>query len=110
VSRHPASTAMKPLGEFTRDDIREEDLAAYDFIQAFNARIEAILAASGGEVICPRCRKPACGWPLRRGDRCNERGAVYCLRDPEVVLADIARRDAAAKTGRARRQGRRRRP
>lgn len=104
------STAMKPLSEFTRSDIREDDLAAYDFIQAFGARIEAALAANGGKVICPRCSKPAYGWPLRRGDRCGEKGAVHCLRDPEVVLADIAQRDAAAKTGNARRQGRSRRP
>jgi hypothetical protein len=103
VSRHPASTAMKPLSEFTRDDIRPEDLAGYDFLQAFDARIEAILAANGGVVICPRCREPAYGWPLKRGDRCNERDAVHCLRDPGVVLADIAQR---AERKRARRRQR----
>ena len=98
------SARMKPLAELTRDDIRPEDLVAYDLLQAHDARIAAILAANGGEVICPRCRKPAVGWPLRRGDRCGERGAVQCLRDPETVLADIVRR---AERG-ARRQGRKR--
>jgi hypothetical protein len=80
------------MNEITREDVRPEDRDAFDRLKAFDARIEAVLAANGGDVICPRCRKPAYGWPLKRGDRCNTPGAVHCMRDPETVLADIARR------------------
>ena len=76
----------------SREQTRPEDRAAYDFIKEHDARIARILSENGGEVICPRCHLPATGWPLRRGDRCAGRDAVLCMRDPETVLADIARR------------------
>jgi len=71
----------------TRDQLRPEDHGT-----AFDARIARVLAGNGGEVTCPRCKKPARGWPLERGDWCSVKYAVYCMRDPEIVLADIARR------------------
>ena len=55
-------------------------------------RIAAILEANGGEVICPRCNRPTMGWPFKRPDKCGGKDSVYCIRDPEAALADIARR------------------
>lgn len=36
---------------------------------------------------CPRCDREAVGWPLERGDRCSPRDWVYCIRQPELILA-----------------------
>jgi hypothetical protein len=99
VGRDPQVTVTGSARPWiTRERVRPEDRAAYDFIQEFDARIAKILAANGGEVICPRCRKPALGWPLKLpGDRCRSKDAVACMRDPEVVLADIARRKGRSR-------------
>jgi hypothetical protein len=88
-----ASETLSDLG-LTHDQLSPEDRSAYDTLTAFDARIAAVLDANGGEVICPRCNRPALGWPLPRADRCSERRAVSCMRDPEVALTDIARRAA----------------
>ncbi len=79
-----------------RDQVRPEDRDAYDAMKAFDERIERVLAANGGEVTCPRCHRSARGWPLRRPfpDRCGERQAATCLRDPEIILAE---RDGSAR-------------
>lgn len=45
--------------------------------------------------ICPRCKRRAVGWPLKRGDKCSPKGWVACIREPEVVLKE--RRRLAAK-------------
>ncbi len=90
-------TASQTLAglSLTRDQLRAEDRDAFDAFTAFGERIAAILAANDGQIICPRFGRPAFGWPLRRRGFCNVEGAMSCLRDPEVVLADIARRAAA---------------
>ena len=90
----------------TRDQVRPEDQDAYDAMKAFDERIERVLAANGGEVICPRCRRPARGWPLRRPfpDRCGERRAVTCLRDPEVIVAERGGGASRAMTDRLTRE------
>ncbi|MGH3188219.1 MAG: hypothetical protein ACRDOL_13295 [Streptosporangiaceae bacterium] len=71
----------------TRDQVRPEDRDAYDAMKAFDERIARVLAANGGEVICPRSKRPSMGWPLRRPNNCGDRQAVSCLRDPEIILA-----------------------
>jgi len=38
-------------------------------------------------VICPRCKRRAEGWPLRRADICSPKNWVNCIRDPYVILA-----------------------
>jgi hypothetical protein len=45
-----------------------------------------------GHVICPRCGRLATGWPLKRTDVCSLPDAVVCIRQPETVLAAIARK------------------
>jgi hypothetical protein len=42
------------------------------------------------EVVCPRCHRPAVGWPLERGDRCSPPDWANCIRDPATVLAQIS--------------------
>lgn len=73
----------------TADQVRPEDRDDFDAMKAFDARIARVLEENGGEVICPRCQRPATGWPLRRSrpDSCGDRAAVQCFRDPETVLA-----------------------
>lgn len=41
---------------------------------------------------CPRCDREARGWPLERADRCSPRDWVYCIRQPEAVLAGAERK------------------
>jgi hypothetical protein len=38
-------------------------------------------------MICPRCKREAVGWPLRRADRCSPKDWVRCLREPDNVRA-----------------------
>ena len=68
--------------------VRPEDRDNFYAMKAFDARIARVLAENGGEVICPRCQRPATGWPLRRSrpDSCGDRAAVQCFRDPETVV------------------------
>ncbi len=40
-------------------------------------------------MICPRCKRPAVGWPLRRGDRCSPKDWANCIRRPEAVGRQI---------------------
>lgn len=36
-------------------------------------------------VICPRCKREAVGWPLKRRDICSPKDWIYCLREPNTV-------------------------
>jgi hypothetical protein len=83
------SQTLAALG-LTPDQLLPGDRPAYDRIKAHDDRVAAILAANGGEVICPRCKRPTMGWPLKRRDTCGGKDAVYCIRDPGAALADIA--------------------
>lgn len=38
-------------------------------------------------VVCPRCNRPAIGWPLMRGDRCAPKNWGHCLRWTQDVVA-----------------------
>jgi len=38
------------------------------------------------EVICPRCKRLAVGWPLKRADICSPKYWRNCIREPESVL------------------------
>lgn len=51
---------------------------------------------SGGAVICPRCKRVAVGWPLKRGDVCAPKYYTYCLREPSVIRAKAAKKARAA--------------
>lgn len=44
---------------------------------AFDQRV-----ADHGLVTCPRCKREARGWPLKRADLCSPKHWVYCIRDP----------------------------
>ena len=35
---------------------------------------------------CPRCKREAVGWPLKRPDICSPKGWAYCIRDPEDII------------------------
>lgn len=37
-------------------------------------------------MICPRCKREATGWPLRRADLCSPRDWVNCIRNPEAII------------------------
>jgi len=92
-----AESTLTLLG-ITRENLSPGEQSYFDATKAYEDRVARILAENGGEVICPRCSRPALGWHLKRADRCNIPGAVYCMRDPQAILDDIARR--AAKAGR----------
>lgn len=85
------SQTLAALG-LAPEQLSPDDRAAYERVKAHDDRIAAILEANGGEVICPRCNRPTMGWPFKRPDKCGGKDAVYCIRDPEAALADIARR------------------
>jgi DNA-binding transcriptional regulator YdaS (Cro superfamily) len=86
------SQALAALG-LAPEQLSPGDRAAYERVKAHDDRIAAILEANGGEVTCPRCNRPTMGWPFKqRPDKCGGKDAVYCIRDPEAALADIARR------------------
>lgn len=38
-------------------------------------------------VTCPRCKREAYGWPLKRADVCAPKEWVHCLRNPETIIA-----------------------
>jgi hypothetical protein len=38
-------------------------------------------------MICPRCKRVAVGWPLRRADVCAPKGWIHCLREPETIAS-----------------------
>lgn len=42
-------------------------------------------------IVCPRCKREAVGWPLRRLDKCSPQGWVVCLREPSVIGAEVRR-------------------
>ncbi len=37
-------------------------------------------------VECPRCKRPAVGWPLRRPDICSSKDWAHCIRNPETII------------------------
>jgi hypothetical protein len=43
---------------------------------------------------CPRCEREAVGWVLRRADVCAPKGWAHCLREPSVILAKQAAKEA----------------
>jgi hypothetical protein len=100
MSAEPAlapNTALDWDG-LTEDDVHPEEVGAFRAMKAFDAYVERTLSEHGGEIICPRCKRPTLGWPLKRPDKCSEKRAVHCMRDPQAVLDDIARR-AGRKDG-----------
>src|SRR5579872_4129670 len=40
------------------------------------------------DVICPRCKRPATGWLLKRSDVCSPSYWANCIRQPETILAE----------------------
>jgi hypothetical protein len=38
------------------------------------------------EVICPRCKRKAVGWPLRRKDLCSPKHWANCIREPSRII------------------------
>lgn len=38
------------------------------------------------EVICPRCKREAHGWPVLRADVCSPKNCKHCIRQPENVV------------------------
>ena len=44
-------------------------------------------------MLCPRCKREAVGWPLRRADVCSPRDWAVCIREPETVEEQPARQE-----------------
>ena len=44
-------------------------------------------SAGAPVVICPRCKRQAKGWDLKRPDVCSPDYWVSCMREPQRVLA-----------------------
>lgn len=42
---------------------------------------------SNPTVICPRCKRPTSGWPIKRQDRCSPKDWGRCIRQPEDIMA-----------------------
>jgi hypothetical protein len=36
-------------------------------------------------VICPRCKREAVGWPLKRADVCSLKSWEVCIREPHEI-------------------------
>jgi len=43
---------------------------------------------------CPRCKRWAIGWPLKRGDRCSPKDWQVCIREPADILAKAGKASA----------------
>lgn len=41
------------------------------------------------DIICPRCKRVAAGWPLVRADVCSPKDWYRCLRNLETVMAKL---------------------
>jgi hypothetical protein len=63
----------------------DEQLAEFQFVQRKMAEFDASVAECG-DVICPRCKRKAVGWPLKRADVCSPKDWADCLRHPSVIL------------------------
>jgi len=55
------------------------------------------------EIVCPRCKRIAKGWPLHRPDVCSPKEWMNCIREPTVIEAKQSH--ARRKRGRAARLG-----
>jgi hypothetical protein len=49
--------------------------------------------------VCPRCKRVATGWSLRRADVCSPKDWAQCIRQMADVEADIARRAEKKQRG-----------